>query len=153
MARQIEHEDASMRVRGRLHQAHYRLATAIDLVRSGVAEHYDPTWRDRQPAARKNGRMSALRGWARDLRHAVRSLLRAPSFAIVVIITLGLAIGVNAGMFTVVRTVLLDPLPYSAPDRLVHIAATAPGSGLPEEFGPAAEFFVHYGERSQLIES
>ena len=152
--RQIEHEDALMRTHGRVQQAHYRIATAIDLVRSAIAEHIDPTWRDRQAPARKEGRMSAmLRGWGRDLRHAVRALLRAPSFAIVVIITLGLAIGVNAGMFTVVRTVLLDPLPYGAPDELVHIESTAPGSGMPEQFGPAAEFFVHYGERSQLIES
>ena len=66
--------------------------------------------------------------------------------------TLGLAIGVNAGMFSVVNTVLLNPLPYANADRLVHIAASAPGSDLPAEFGVAPEFFLHYKEQSKLLE-
>ena len=63
--------------------------------------------------------------------------------------TLGLAIGAIAGIFSVVDTVLLDPLPYPHADRLVVIAGTAPGSDLPDEFGVAAEFFVQYKEQSR----
>ena len=55
-------------------------------------------------------------------------------------------------MFSVVDAVLLNPLPYAHADRLVHIAASAPGSGFPEEFGVAAEFFVQYREQSKLLE-
>jgi predicted permease len=93
-----------------------------------------------------------MSGWAEDLRHALRALRRAPGFTIIAVGTLGLAIGVNAGIFSVVDTVLLDPLPYAEPDRLVYINASAPGSDMPGEFGVSREFWVHYRERSRLLE-
>ena len=92
------------------------------------------------------------KGWLTDMRFAARSLQRTPGFSIVTIGTLGLAIGVNAAMFGVVDAVLLKPLPYANVDRLVHVAATAPGSGLADEFGVSSEFYVHYKERSKLLE-
>ncbi len=92
------------------------------------------------------------KNWTRDVRHALRALLRNPSFALVAIGTLGLAIGANAGIFCVVQTVLLDPLPFANTDRLVYIAASAPGSDFPEEFPAAAEFFVQYQEQSNLLQ-
>jgi hypothetical protein len=48
--------------------------------------------------------------------------------------------------------VLLDPLPYQPIDRLVHIAAAAPGSDFPPEFGVSAEFYVQYREESRLLQ-
>ena len=93
-----------------------------------------------------------LTGWLTDLRHASRALRRTPGFTVMSVVTLGLAIGVTAGMFSVVKTVLLDPLPFANPDRLVYIAASAPGSDLPPEFGVSTEFLVHYKEHSKLLE-
>ena len=90
--------------------------------------------------------------WTRDLKHAVRMLRRTPGFLAVSVATLGLAIGVTAGMFAVVNVVLLDPLPYAHPDRLVYIGASAPGSEIPGEFGVSAEFFIQYSEQSKLLE-
>lgn len=90
--------------------------------------------------------------WARDLRLAIRTLRHSPGFALMTVGTLGLAIGVSAGMFSVVERVLLRPLPYAHPDRLLHIAASAPGSDLPAEFGVSAEFYLHYKERSRLLQ-
>ncbi len=90
--------------------------------------------------------------WTSDLRHALRALLRTPGFAVLAVGMLGLAIGVNAGIFSVVDTVLLDPLPYADTDRLVYIGASAPGSDMPEEFPVAREFFVQYREQSELLE-
>ena len=57
-----------------------------------------------------------------------------------------------SGMFSVVNTVLLRPLPFPDSDRLVVLAGTAPGSDLPERFGLAQEFYLHYKERSQLLD-
>jgi len=93
-----------------------------------------------------------LQEWTRDLSHAARSLRRSPGFTLTAAGMLGLAIGAIAGLFTVVNTVLLDPLPFAHPNRLVHIAASAPGSDFPPEFGVAQEFYVQYREQSRLLE-
>ena len=93
-----------------------------------------------------------MKDWTTDLRQALRALLRTPGFAVLTVGILGLAIGANAGIFSVIDTVLLDPLPYTDSDRLVTIAASAPGSDFPDEFPVAAEFFVHYREQSELLE-
>src|SRR5580704_14183383 len=79
--------------------------------------------------------LACLRGWAqiyvifRDLRVALHSLLRTPGFAITVILTLGLGIGANAAIFTLVRGVLLKPLVNRDEDRLIYIRQSAPGAG------------------------
>ncbi len=93
-----------------------------------------------------------LTDWLTDLRHAMRALRRAPGFALVTIGTLGLAIGANVGMFSVVDAVLLHPLPYGDVDRVVSIASTAPGSDMPDEFGVSLEFYPQYLEQSQLLQ-
>src|SRR5438093_10684807 len=67
---------------------------------------------------------------ARDMRFAVRSLLRAKGLAATVIVTLGLGIGANAAVFSVVRGVLLRPLVNRDEDRLIYIRQTAPGFGI-----------------------
>ena len=87
-----------------------------------------------------------------DLRHAWRALLRTPGFLITSVGTLALAIGAVAGMFSVVNTVILKPLPFPDSDRLVVIAGTAPGSDMPERFSPGLEFYLHYKENSRLID-
>ena len=90
--------------------------------------------------------------WMADLKQAARTLLRTPGFTLTSAGMLGLALGACAGMYAIVDTVLLEPLPYSEPERIVHIAATAPGSEFPEEFGVSAEFYVQYAEQSKLLE-
>jgi putative ABC transport system permease protein len=66
---------------------------------------------------------------AQDLRYAVRTLRQAPGFALIVILTLGLGVGANAAIFSIVNAVLLRPLPYPDADRLVMVYATNPRSG------------------------
>ena len=66
-----------------------------------------------------------------DLRYAVRVLLRTPSFALAVVAVLALGIGANAAIFSIVNAVLLRPLPFDDPDRLVRVFHVPPPATFP----------------------
>jgi predicted permease len=66
-------------------------------------------------------RPALVEDFLRDLRHGVRSLRRAPGFALIAISTLGLGIGAATAVFSVVNGVLLAALPYPEPDRIVRL--------------------------------
>ena len=61
----------------------------------------------------------------RDVRYAIRSLLRTPTFTVTVIVTLSLGIGANAVIFSAVDAVLLRDAPVSNPDSLVNVFTTS----------------------------
>ena len=66
---------------------------------------------------------------AADARYALRSLRHSPAFTSVVVVTLALGIGANAAIFSVVRGVILKPLPHRGGDRLVYLRQSADGAG------------------------
>jgi putative ABC transport system permease protein len=87
-----------------------------------------------------------LETWIRDFKHAARSLARVPGFTFIVVVTLALAIGANAAIFSVVNAVLIEPMPFPNADRLVHIGGSAPGTDQPAEFGVPDELYFEYKE-------
>jgi putative ABC transport system permease protein len=62
-----------------------------------------------------------MTSWWQDLRYAFRCLKDRPAFSAIGIITLALGIGANSAIFTFVNTMLLQPLPFTEPERLVRI--------------------------------
>ncbi len=90
-----------------------------------------------------------------DARFAFRALRRDPAFAAVAVLTVALGIGANAAIFSVVRGVLLRPLPFPNPDELVRVwsvhtgdAASARGAtgAADAAHGPAPESSPGHGE-------
>ena len=86
----------------------------------------------------------------RDLRHALRVLSRAPGFTAGALLTLALGIGATAAVFSIVRTVMLEPLPYDRPERIVTIWETARGGAVRNVIAPAN--FVAWRERSRTLD-
>ena len=88
-----------------------------------------------------------LESLGRDLRYGVRSLRRMPGFTLIAVVVMALGIGANLAFFTVVRSVLLKPLPYRDPDRLVTLYETETNRSGPNAFMPAAA--GNFGEWQQ----
>jgi hypothetical protein len=79
-------------------------------------------WRE-EIADRRAGAL--VHGVRREIALAARALVRRPAFSIPALLTLALGIGANTAVFSVVRTVVLRPLPYHEPERLVAIWPTS----------------------------
>jgi predicted permease len=86
-----------------------------------------------------------------DLRYAIRRLCRIPSFTAACVITIGLGIGAATAIFSAVDGVLLKPLPYPEPDRLVALLHTAPGVGI-KELNMAPSLYFTYNDESRVLE-
>src|SRR5690606_33480536 len=74
---------------------------------------------------REHRRVEWIRGWGQDIRFAVRQLRRAPTMALVAVLTLSLGIGATTAIFSVVHRLMLAPLPYPQADRIVAVMRTA----------------------------
>ena len=86
-----------------------------------------------------------------DLRYAVRLLRKAPIFAIAANGTLALGIGANTTIFSLVRDVLLRPLPYQDPDQVVMVWEDRTAAGFPRKDGCQARCLRDAGTGATLL--
>ena len=86
-----------------------------------------------------------------DLSYALRNLWKSPGYALVTILTLALGIGANTAIFSVVNGVILKPLPFPEPERLVFITSQFPGLGF-DQFWVSAPEFLEFRERNQSFD-
>ncbi len=86
-----------------------------------------------------------------DVRYGVRSLLKKPGFAFIAVLTLALGIGANSTIFSFVNAILLRPLPYKNPERLVLLDETASRRGI-ASMGVSFPNFLDWREQNQVFE-
>ncbi|MCI0705073.1 MAG: ABC transporter permease, partial [Planctomycetia bacterium] len=86
-----------------------------------------------------------------DLRYATRTLVRSPGFTIVAVLTLALGIGANTAVFSVVHTLLMQPLPFEEPDRLVMLWEKNTETGFEQDLVAWGDY-LDWRDKCQTIE-
>lgn len=99
---------------------------------------------------RERGRMQWIDEFTHDVRYAARVLVSARGFSTTVVVVLALGIGSNAAIFSVVNALMLQPLPFFEPDRLVMIWEDASTHGFPRNT-PAAGNYFSWHERNHTF--
>jgi predicted permease len=95
---------------------------------------------------------TAWETFAKDVLYSVRMIRKSPGFALIAIVTLALGIGANTAMFSVLDSVLLRPLPYQQPERLVRIWQSEPRMS-ERRLGTAPPEFTAYRDRTRAFAS
>lgn len=143
----FEQDLARARARGRGSVLGLWLGTVASTLALGVVEritHRSTSEDGLRPG--RGGEWMAGPLWL-DLRHAVRGLARRPSFALAATLTLALGVGATTAIYSVVYGVVLKPLPYPEPDRLVAVGHWSPDG----DKGMPAAGYVHYSERATRL--
>ena len=116
------------------------------LLALGGVEGTKEAYRDRRG-------LPAFESLVRDVRYGVRTLLKTPGFALAGVVILGLGIGVNSAIFTVVNAVVLKPLPFAEPDRIMRLWQTPPQSLFTTPtFAISPANFIDWEEQNQVFE-
>jgi predicted permease len=100
-------------------------------------------------ATRDEFRLALIQDSLQDVRYGIRGLRRAPAFTFVAVLTLGLGIGATTGVFTVVRAVLIKPLPFPDADALVSLKHTSLDLAGGPAVGMAGSMLVTYARENR----
>jgi hypothetical protein len=118
-------------------------ARRVALLDSGGVEQAKEAWRDRRG-------LPWLETTMRDLRHAARILGRSPAFTAAAVLSLALGIGATTAIFGVLKGVVLAPLPYPEPDRLVAVWQRPPEEVVRQPL--TSPDYFDYRERNRSFE-
>jgi putative ABC transport system permease protein len=121
------------------------------VVLAGVEERHAGRRALAGSVGRTTGKGWTMPSWREEIRHALRRLRRSPGFTLATVVTLGLAIGANTAIFSVVHSVALSPLPYPDARQLVWLDHDAPGLGVDVRLQMTPGLYVHYSQRSRTL--
>jgi len=105
----------------------------------------------KEPLVAGGGRTNVLADFLHDLRYALRMQRKNPGFTIIAVVALALGIGANTAIFSVVNTILLQPLPYKDPEQLVMVWEENAKQGYPTDT-PTAANYIDWRDQNQLFE-
>jgi putative ABC transport system permease protein len=104
-----------------------------------------------EPLVLGHERTNLLSDLLQDLRYGLRTLMKNPGFTVVGVIALALGIGANSAIFSVVNMVLLRPLPYKNPERLVMVWEDNSKQGFPRDT-PAVANYIDWRDQNHVFE-
>ncbi|MCZ6755002.1 MAG: ABC transporter permease, partial [Gemmatimonadetes bacterium] len=105
------------------------LGATRDLIDASIADRV--AWAKRKHSPAVTNRLRSTLGPLNDVRRSIRLLRQKPGFALVAVLTLAIGLGANAAIFSVINAVLLRPLPYPDPGRVVTLWESRPQDGRP----------------------
>src|SRR5690349_3856931 len=117
----------------------WHVARGTSHVARGTSHGHGP----KQPFAPLYPSNAVMETLLNDVHYALRSLVKAPAFAAITVLTLALGIGANTAIFSVVNAVVLKPLPYPQPERLVFLYSQFPSLGF-DRFWMSTPEFLEY---------
>ncbi len=110
------------------------------------------TLRALEHADREGTMRTWMNGWWNDVTVALRSMARTPGFTVVAVLTLALGIGGSAAIWTLVDRVVVHPLPYPEPERLVHMDNQVPGVGPDEVWSLSTAQWVYFTDHAKTLD-
>ena len=140
-------------------EANMRRGMSADAAREDALRRFgnvqmlrDETIEIDESVLREQKRMEILDTFRREVKQSVRSLRKSPGFTLVTVLTLALGIGATTAVFTLLKAVVLDPLPYPEPERLVKIVHPVPGYGEKSEWNLSSASYLHFKNHARVLE-